>query len=150
MICAAEARLCRWIVIRMICVLQEVLSWSIKKSTLASDWAWAACAFRFWTRTTQMSIDYETLKKEIDILQAGGFNYYDTAYIYHGELAEGALGDCLVDRYPRDSFLLSTKNAHQVYEVRRGYGAHLPGAAAPLPCGLLRFLSDPQHRQGDL
>ena len=57
----------------------------------------------------QMSIDYETLKKEIDILQAGGFNYYDTAYIYHGELSEGALGDCLVDRYPRDSFLLSTK-----------------------------------------
>ena len=57
----------------------------------------------------QSSIDYDTLDKMIDILQEKGFNYYDTAYIYHNQLSEDALGRCLVDRYPRDSFLLSTK-----------------------------------------
>jgi predicted aldo/keto reductase-like oxidoreductase len=57
----------------------------------------------------QMSIDKETLKKMIDIFMENGYKYYDTSYIYHGELSESALGECLVDRYPRDSFLLSTK-----------------------------------------
>ncbi len=57
----------------------------------------------------QMSIDYETLEKNIDLFMANGYNYYDTSYIYHGELSEVALGKALVDRYPRDSFLLSTK-----------------------------------------
>ncbi len=57
----------------------------------------------------QQSIDYETLEKMIDIYMERGFTYYDTSYIYHGELSETALGRALVDRYPRDSFLLSTK-----------------------------------------
>jgi predicted aldo/keto reductase-like oxidoreductase len=57
----------------------------------------------------QRSIDYETLEKMIDIFMEHGFTYYDTSYIYHGGLSEAALGKTLVDRYPRDSFLLSTK-----------------------------------------
>ena len=57
----------------------------------------------------QRSIDYETLENMIDIFMDHGFNYFDTSYIYHGGLSEVALGKALVDRYPRDSFLLSTK-----------------------------------------
>ena len=57
----------------------------------------------------QQSIDYETLEKMIDIFLDHGFTYFDTSYIYHGELSESAIGKTLVDRYPRDSFLLSTK-----------------------------------------
>ncbi|UYO64341.1 aldo/keto reductase [Acetobacterium wieringae] len=57
----------------------------------------------------QQGIDYETLTKMIDIFMEQGFSYYDTSYIYHGGLSEDALGKALVDRYPRDSFLLSTK-----------------------------------------
>ncbi len=56
-----------------------------------------------------MSIDMETLKKIVDVYMANGFKYFDTAYIYHGELSEGAIGEAVVDRYPRDSFFLSTK-----------------------------------------
>ena len=56
-----------------------------------------------------MSIDIEQLKKNVDYFMAHGFNYFDTAYIYHGELSENAYGEAVVDRYPRDSFLLSTK-----------------------------------------
>ena len=57
----------------------------------------------------QMAIDNETLDKMIDKFMAHGFNYFDTSYIYHGQLSETALGKSLVARYPRDSFLLSTK-----------------------------------------
>ena len=57
----------------------------------------------------QMDIDYETLDAMIDKFMANGFNYFDTSYIYHGQLSEVALGKSLVARYPRDSFLLSTK-----------------------------------------
>lgn len=57
----------------------------------------------------QASIDKETLCKMIDIFQERGYSYYDTSYIYHAEQSECALGECLVDRHPRDSFLLSTK-----------------------------------------
>lgn len=57
----------------------------------------------------QRSIDYDTLKKMIDIYMEHGFTYFDTSYIYHGGYSEVALGEALVKRYPRDSYLLSTK-----------------------------------------
>ncbi len=57
----------------------------------------------------QKSIDYPTLEKIIDLFMEHGYNYYDTSYIYHDQQSEVALGKALVDRYPRDSFLLSTK-----------------------------------------
>lgn len=59
--------------------------------------------------TNQKDIDHETLIKMIDIFMENGFSYFDTSYIYHGGLSEEAFGKALVDRYPRDSFLLSTK-----------------------------------------
>ena len=40
-----------------------------------------------------MSIDMETLKKIVDVYMANGFKYFDTAYIYHGEPSEGAIGE---------------------------------------------------------
>ena len=40
----------------------------------------------------QMSIDYDTLNVMIDKFMAAGYRYFDTSYIYHGELSESALG----------------------------------------------------------
>ena len=57
----------------------------------------------------QTSIDHKTLDEMIDKFLAQGFKYFDTSYIYHGQLSETALGKSLVARHPRDSFLLSTK-----------------------------------------
>jgi len=57
----------------------------------------------------QASFDYETLNKMIDIFLSHGFKYFDTSYIYHAEQSEVALRKALVERHPRDSFLLSTK-----------------------------------------
>ena len=54
-------------------------------------------------------IDMDMAKKHIDMFMAAGFKYYDTSYVYHKGNSEKALGELLVDRYPRDSFLISTK-----------------------------------------
>jgi len=54
-------------------------------------------------------IDMETAKRHIDIFLAAGFKYFDTSYVYHKGNSEKALGELLTDRYPRDSFLVSTK-----------------------------------------
>jgi len=54
-------------------------------------------------------IDMEKAKKHIDMFMAAGYKYYDTSYVYHKGNSEKALGELLVDRYPRDSYLISTK-----------------------------------------
>jgi predicted aldo/keto reductase-like oxidoreductase len=51
----------------------------------------------------------EKAKKHIDLFMAGGFKYFDSSYVYHRRNSEKALGELLVDRYRRDSFLISTK-----------------------------------------
>ncbi len=54
-------------------------------------------------------IDIETTKKMVDLFLENGFTYFDTAYIYVNQTAEGALKKVLVDRYPRESFQLTSK-----------------------------------------
>ena len=48
------------------------------------------------------SIDIEQTKKMVDLFMERGFNYFDTAYPYHGETSELAVKRALVERYPRD------------------------------------------------
>ena len=55
------------------------------------------------------SIDLEQLKKMVDLFMENGFTYFDTAWMYNGFASENAAKTALVDRYPRDSFTLSTK-----------------------------------------
>ncbi len=55
------------------------------------------------------SVDVELLKKMVDIFLERGFTYFDTAYMYCGGQSEIAIREALVDRYPRDSFTLTTK-----------------------------------------
>lgn len=54
-------------------------------------------------------IDYDQVCKMVDKYMAAGFNYFDTAYIYHSGESEIAARECLVKRYDRDSFKLVTK-----------------------------------------
>ena len=54
-------------------------------------------------------IDVETTKVMVDKFMAAGFTYFDTAWIYQG--SEDATRQALVERYPRESFQLATKNA---------------------------------------
>jgi len=54
-------------------------------------------------------IDLELLSEMIDVFMENGFNYFDTAHGYHSGRSETALRECLVKRYPRDSFVLTNK-----------------------------------------
>ena len=53
------------------------------------------------------SVDIDTIFKMVDTYMAHGFNYYDTGYVYKG--SEEMLRRALVERYPRDSFMITTK-----------------------------------------
>ncbi|MBQ8934755.1 MAG: aldo/keto reductase, partial [Lachnospiraceae bacterium] len=54
-------------------------------------------------------IDIEQTKEMVDLFMQAGFTYFDTAWAYPG--SEDAVRQALVERYPRDSFQLATKNA---------------------------------------
>ncbi|WP_455644876.1 aldo/keto reductase [Methanosphaera sp.] len=54
-------------------------------------------------------IDQELLNRMVDSFMKNGFNYFDTAYPYHNGASEKAFKKALVDRYPRESFILADK-----------------------------------------
>ncbi len=54
-------------------------------------------------------IDYTEFSRMIDYFIDKGFNYFDTARVYHRGKSETALRDCLVKRYPRDAYILANK-----------------------------------------
>lgn len=55
------------------------------------------------------TIDIEQTKEMVDLFLDAGFTYFDTAWAYSG--SEDAIRQALVERYPRESFQLATKNA---------------------------------------
>lgn len=55
------------------------------------------------------AIDVEQVKVMVDKFMEAGFTYFDTAWAYAG--SEDAIRQALVERYPRSSFQLATKNA---------------------------------------
>ena len=54
-------------------------------------------------------VDYEQTEKMVDEFMAAGFNYFDTAHVYIKGQSEKALKKCLCSRYPRESYVLTTK-----------------------------------------
>ncbi len=54
-------------------------------------------------------IDLEQTKEMVDRFMGAGFTYFDTAFVYDG--SEEATRKALVERYPRESFQLASKNA---------------------------------------
>ena len=55
------------------------------------------------------AIDIEQVSKMADAYMEAGFNYFDTAYVYHGGNSEKAVKEAIVKRYPRESFTIATK-----------------------------------------
>ncbi len=55
------------------------------------------------------SIDEAQLCRMVDRFLEDGFTYFDTAYPYHKQTSEGAIKRALVERHPRESFLLADK-----------------------------------------
>lgn len=57
----------------------------------------------------QTSVDMEHVMKMVDAYMDAGFNYFDTAYVYHEGVGESAFKKSVVERYPRESFKIATK-----------------------------------------
>lgn len=55
------------------------------------------------------SIDLDQFRRMADMFMERGFRYFDTAYPYHDGYSEEAVRQCVVERYPRESFLLADK-----------------------------------------
>ena len=53
--------------------------------------------------------DIEQIKQMVDVFMERGFTYFDTARAYG--TSEAAIKEALVDRYPRESYQLASKNA---------------------------------------
>ena len=54
-------------------------------------------------------VDYDHFSKMVDEFMASGFNYFDTAHGYIKGKSETAVRKCLVERYPRESYILTDK-----------------------------------------
>ncbi|MCR4618477.1 MAG: aldo/keto reductase [Lachnospiraceae bacterium] len=65
-------------------------------------------------------INQDELKKMVDMYLERGFTYFDTAWMYHGGDSEKAIKEALVDRYPRDSFTLTTKLHSAFFDDLKG------------------------------
>ena len=54
-------------------------------------------------------IDLPRVCDMIDKYMKAGFNYFDTAYVYHGGNSEKIVKEALVKRYPREAYTVATK-----------------------------------------
>lgn len=54
-------------------------------------------------------IDVEKSREMIDAYMKEGFNYFDTAYVYHAGNSEKVFGELVAKRYPRESYILTDK-----------------------------------------
>ena len=53
--------------------------------------------------------DYDHLNQMVDAYLAGGFNYFDTSYVYHNGKSEEAVRKAVVERHPREAIRIATK-----------------------------------------
>lgn len=78
-------------------------------------------------------IDIEQTKTMVDMFMDAGFTYFDTAWAYAG--SEDAIRQALVERYPRESFQLATKNAAWINCKTReeAMASSTPPSSRPVP-----------------
>lgn len=62
-------------------------------------------------------VDLDNFKAMIDYYMANGFNYFDTAHGYIDYKSEPAIRQCLVERYPRDSYILTDKLSEGFFQT---------------------------------
>ena len=60
-------------------------------------------------------VDTEETCKMVDCFMENGFNYFDTAHGYLQGLSEKAVKTCLSSRYPRESYVLTTKLSNPLF-----------------------------------
>ena len=68
------------------------------------------------TGSSEGDVDMETCKQMVDRFMEAGFNYFDTARVYHRGVSEKMIKECIADRYPRESFVLTNKLSDGCFE----------------------------------
>ena len=79
-------------------------------------------------------VDLETTKAMVDLFLQQGFRYFDTAYIYLNGKSEECLRKALVERHPRDTYMVCTKLPCGI--LKRGKTAEEVFAEQLKRCGL--------------
>ena len=92
------------------------------------------------------AVDMETVKNMVDAFLANGFTYFDTAYKYCGGLSEPALREALVDRYPRESYVLTTKLSNEFMRRKEEQEEVFDDQLNRLGCGYFDYYL--LHNQG--
>ncbi len=64
--------------------------------------------------TAEGKVDFDEFNKMVDTFMERGFTYFDTALMYCDEQSEAAVKKGIVERYPRESFTITTK-LHDAY-----------------------------------
>ena len=59
------------------------------------------------------AVDFEKVKELVDAYMERGFHYFDTAFKYCGGSSETAVRKAVVERYPRESYILTTKLSNE-------------------------------------
>ena len=62
-------------------------------------------------------VDQQEFTRMVDTFLEAGFNYFDTARGYLKGKSETAIRECLVKRYPRESFILTDKLTEPYFET---------------------------------
>ena len=82
----------------------------------------------------QTSFNVQLVEEMIDEFLAGGFTYFDTAYMYHKDQSEIMVREGLVKRHPRESFLLADKmplmHLKEKEDLERYFGEQLEKTGA--------------------
>ena len=60
-------------------------------------------------KTDVSSVDINLTSQMVDTFMENGFDYFDTAWTYHGFASETVVKEVLTKRYPREKFRLATK-----------------------------------------
>lgn len=75
------------------------------------------------------AIDMPQVCRMVDAFLQAGFTYFDTAYGYHNEQSESTVRQAVVERHPRESFLLATKlppwHIHKAEDMQRLFDTQL-------------------------
>lgn len=65
----------------------------------------------------ESDVDFDSCNEMVDRFMEAGFNYFDTARVYHGGVSEQMIKRCIADRYPRESFVLTNKLSNSCFRT---------------------------------
>ena len=91
-------------------------------------------------------VDTDKFSEMVDLFMENGFNYFDTAKVYHSGQSESALKTSLTSRYPRESYILTDKLSPWCFEKEEDIRPMFDEQLAA--CGVEYFDYYLMHSQG--